>query len=163
MRNQRGQIGEAKNQRFFLALLNQKPKKGQVGDTITWVVATIVIVVILGLSVFAATLSPIKSSKEFRSERKADLLATKSLINYLSSKESREVLYIKLREGGKIGESSKKIVEYYERDYTGSSEIYIKDKFEPPIQEVGGDVKCGVEIKVDLGNEKEVLLCLGSQ
>jgi len=160
MKNPRGQIGEAKNQRFFLAPLDQKLKKGQIGDTMTWVVATLVIVVILGVSVFAATLSPIKSSREFKLDRKADLLATKSLVNYLSSEEKGEIIYTKLRKEEKLKNSTKIIEGLYEDDYYREADLYIVNNKDVVSGEIY-DVKCEVESKIKLNNLKDILLCLG--
>ncbi|MBU2053226.1 MAG: hypothetical protein ABIJ14_02060 [Nanoarchaeota archaeon] len=160
MKSQRGQILEAKNSRFLVAPFCQKSKKGQIGETMTWVVATIVIIVILGVSVFAATLSPIKSSKEFKSNRKADLLATKSLINYLSSGEDG-ALYTKLRGGEKLGDSKKVIEELYEGDYHGEADLYLANNKDVYVLEEAFIAECDVESRIKLNNQQNILLCLG--
>ncbi|MBR9701419.1 hypothetical protein GOV13_00690 [Candidatus Pacearchaeota archaeon] len=138
-----------------------KNRRGQIGETMTWVVATLVIVVILSISIFAVTLdiTGIKNSKKFKWNRDADLLATKSLVNYLMESE----VYEKLKESGKLNESGEKIVEYYEKDYVGSSQIEVEEKFGPSGENEVLGVGCDVDVKIDLDDGKEVLLCLGSE
>lgn len=57
-------------------------KKAQVGETITWVVATLIIVVVLGISVFA-TFSISNEKTVFLDDKKKDIIATKSITNFL--------------------------------------------------------------------------------
>ena len=85
-KNNKAQVGEAKNQRFLLASISQKMKKGQIAETMTWVVATIVIIVILSFSILISV--NIFDDKEFKVERKTDLLATKSLTGFLLAEDS---------------------------------------------------------------------------
>ena len=59
-------------------------KKAQIGETMTWVVATIIIIVILVIAVFIVSSSPFKGGKKFESKNtKTDLLVTKSFMGYL--------------------------------------------------------------------------------
>jgi hypothetical protein len=60
-------------------------KKAQIGETMTWVIATIVIVIILGLSIFVVSFDVFKKSKKFDLNKESDLLATKSITNFLMS------------------------------------------------------------------------------
>ncbi len=74
-----------------------RKKQGQVGETITWVVATIVIIVILSVSIFVASLTG--KSKKFEVQRSADLVVTKSLVSYLKTVGPDEVtVYEQLKE-----------------------------------------------------------------
>jgi len=59
-------------------------KKAQVGDTITWLVATIIILVILGASIFASSITgkAMRIYTHFGDERK-DFIATKSISSFL--------------------------------------------------------------------------------
>ena len=59
-----------------------KNKKAQVSDTIPWVVATLIIVVVLTISVFFT--KNISNEKEISlSDKEKDFLATKSITNFL--------------------------------------------------------------------------------
>ena len=61
-------------------------KRAQVGETMTWIVATIVIIVILVISIYIAGVSDITNkifSREFEIKGHNDLLVTKSLTSYL--------------------------------------------------------------------------------
>lgn len=64
-----------------------KNKKGQVGETVTWVIATVIIIVILVVSIFIAS-AYIGNNKEADLNRQADVLASKSLLAYLLTKDS---------------------------------------------------------------------------
>ena len=58
-------------------------KKAQIGETITWVVATLVIIVVLGISVLVTI--PLGSEKKIKIEDKQkEFIATKSITNLLS-------------------------------------------------------------------------------
>jgi hypothetical protein len=79
-------------------------KRAQIGDTMTWVVATLVIVVILGILVFATTwISGNKSI--YLEDKEKDFLATKSITSFLRhdynigllESESYEILKTKLK------------------------------------------------------------------
>ena len=65
-----------------------KNKTAQAGDTITWLVATVVIIVVLSISVFASSFffdkNKILNSKNFKSK---DTLASKSLFSYVLTKD----------------------------------------------------------------------------
>jgi uncharacterized membrane protein len=63
-----------------------KNKKAQVSDTITWIVATMIIVVVLSISVFF-TISLSGQKKIFLEDREKDLLATKSITGFLKNAE----------------------------------------------------------------------------
>ena len=81
-------------------MLNNK-NKGQIGETMTWVVATIIIVVILIISVYAASLlANTRKTLSFQKEEvKSDLLMEKSLFAYFSADGVRKnVIYNKLKQ-----------------------------------------------------------------
>jgi hypothetical protein len=61
-------------------------KRAQIGETMTWVVATIVIVVILIFSIFIVSFVK-DESKEFKIQNSSDLLAVKSLSGYLLTQD----------------------------------------------------------------------------
>ncbi len=62
-------------------------KLGQVGETVTWIVATVIIVIILFVSIFIASVY-LGNGKEFKFVRQADPLATKSFFSYLLTKNN---------------------------------------------------------------------------
>ena len=66
-------------------------KKAQVAETLTWVVATIIIVIILAISIFVSSLIP--STKSFSTETNVDLFAKQTLISYLLTKDSAGTVY----------------------------------------------------------------------
>ena len=70
-------------------LLNQK--KGQIGETMTWVVATLIIVVILSISIYTSSIvskTKILNSVDFDPEKlKQNLLAKKSMMAFLLTDE----------------------------------------------------------------------------
>ena len=77
-----------------------KNKKAQIGETITWVVATIIIIAILILSIYVASLlSNTKKTLTYASEgRKGDILMEKSLFAYfLANETDKEVIYSELK------------------------------------------------------------------
>ena len=57
-------------------------KKAQISDTMTWLVATLVIVVVLGISI-AFTASFSDSKLIFLDDKERDFIATKSITNFL--------------------------------------------------------------------------------
>ena len=61
-------------------------KKAQVGETMTWVVATIIIIVILLFSIFIASIKPGKDKDVSKlPDKQKDFIATKSIINFLTN------------------------------------------------------------------------------
>ena len=77
-------------------------KKAVVGETLTWIVATLIIVVILVFSIYATSLLSIKNfvggGKELSSIKEKDLLATKSLTGYLLTEDDGETVFEQLKE-----------------------------------------------------------------
>lgn len=81
-------------------MLNNK-NKGQIGETMTWVVATIVIIVILIISIYAASLlANTKKTLSYQKEkRESDLLMEKSLFAYFSINDTKKnLIYDKLKQ-----------------------------------------------------------------
>lgn len=131
--NKRGQIGEAKNQRFSLApiFLN---KRGQIGETMTWVIATLVIVVILSISIFATSFAS-KTTKKiiYLNDKEKDFIATKSITSFLRNETNVELLenedpkgfeeklksFLKILPGSTTGGQGGW---NFERDYSGGTE-----------------------------------------
>tara|TARA_Y100000034_G_scaffold101437_1_gene125755 strand:- start:868 stop:1338 length:471 start_codon:yes stop_codon:yes gene_type:complete len=77
-------------------------KKAQVGETMTWVVATVIIIVILLFSIFIASIKPGKDKDISKlPDKQSDLLAKKSLVAYLSTGD----VYNKLRNSEKFDDT----------------------------------------------------------
>lgn len=62
-------------------------KKAQIGETMTWVVATIIIIVILGIAIFASSFYN-SSSKKINIYNSKDVLISKSFFSYLLTPQS---------------------------------------------------------------------------
>lgn len=56
LNNKKTQLGEIKSQLRCEVLTMKKDKRGQLGETLTWIVATIIIIFVLVAFVFAASL-----------------------------------------------------------------------------------------------------------
>jgi|TARA_B100001971_G_scaffold201305_1_gene213880 hypothetical protein len=94
-------------------------KKAQVGETMTWVVATIIIIVILLFSIFIASINQGKNKDISRlPDKQKDLLAKKSLVAYLSTGDIYSQLKDKKDFDKNNGDLAQRIFkELYEKDY----------------------------------------------
>ena len=104
--------------------MNQK--KGQIGETMTWIVATLIIVFVLLVSIYVSSLlSKTKNigSDDFNSEDlRQDLLAKKSLIAFLLSENSNEkTTYAIINEEGKLNSFVEKLTSETFREIYKSS------------------------------------------
>ena len=65
-------------------------KSGQIGETMTWVIATLVIVVILSISVFATSILASGSTKKliYLVDKEKDFIATKSITSFLRNSDN---------------------------------------------------------------------------
>lgn len=89
----RGQIGKLWH--------TNSSKRGQIGETMTWVIATIIIVVILIISVYAASLlANTRKTLSYQKEKiESDLLMEKSLFAYFSTNDiKKNLIYDKLKQ-----------------------------------------------------------------
>ncbi len=71
-------------------------KNAQIGETITWVVATLIIIVILAFSIFIASFY-LGGDKSVSFSEESDLLASKSLFSYLLTTSGEEKIYDQLK------------------------------------------------------------------
>ncbi len=68
-----------------------KDKNAQIGETVTWMVATIIIVAVLIISLFVAFgLAKTKKKLPFIEKRKSDILMEKSLFTYFSADDAKK-------------------------------------------------------------------------
>jgi hypothetical protein len=96
-------------------------KKAQVGETVTWMVATVAIVIILVISVLVVSIGPFKN-REFIESGTSDLLVTKSLAGYLLTEDVWNNLKDKKGIAGETVEKEivdlfKNIFILYEKEY----------------------------------------------
>ena len=98
-------------------------KLGQIGKTITWIVATVIIIMILIVSILVST-SYLGGSKKADFSKQTDILASKSFFAYLLTEEGSSTIYEQLKEDGGEnlnefnGNLALKIFkEFYEEDY----------------------------------------------
>lgn len=66
-------------------------KRAQAADTITWVVATTIIVIVLTISIFATNFAS-NEKTVFLLDKQKDLLATKSITAFLSNQKNVDLL-----------------------------------------------------------------------
>ncbi len=89
------------------AAIQRQNKKGEIGETITWFVATVIIIVILLISIFIVSVGPF-THKEFKVCNERDLLVTKSLTSYLLTKDSGEEIFYKLASKDNLNDKKSK-------------------------------------------------------
>lgn len=85
---------------------NDLSKRGQIGETMTWIIATIVIIVVLAISIFIASASLEKIKKIQGSYfQTADVLASKSMFSYLATQDSSgKTIHMQLKDEGNLNE-----------------------------------------------------------
>ncbi|MFH1311183.1 MAG: hypothetical protein ABIH65_02150 [Nanoarchaeota archaeon] len=99
-----------------------KNKKAQTGETVTWIVATVIIVVILFFSVFIVSVY-FGDGKKFFFTKQADSLASKSFFSYLLTKDNEgKIIYEQLKNEQNPNEfniklASKIFQEFYKKEY----------------------------------------------
>ena len=99
-----------------------KNKRGQIGKTITWVVATVIIIVILFISIFVAT-SYLGGSKKADFSKQSDILASKSFFAYLLTEDTEgDTVYEQLRDEENLNDFNGNLAlnifeEFYRKDY----------------------------------------------
>ena len=67
-----------------------KNKKAQIGETLTWVIATIAVIIILGISIFVVSFN--LRDKRFFVDRKADIISTKSISSFFLIEENLNLI-----------------------------------------------------------------------
>ena len=104
-----------KNHLRVFRILHPKIKKAQIGETMTWIIATIVIIVILISSIYISSLlGEAKSIISYNNfNRKNDLLMEKSVFAYFLSEKS-QAIYGKIKQQELYGDLDDKIKEIQE-------------------------------------------------
>jgi len=87
-------------------------KKAQIGETITWIIATIIIIGILTISVFISSALGEGKSEIRVDGKEKDLLISKSITAYLLTKtEKGKTVYEELRDEEIVDQNIKKLTE----------------------------------------------------
>ncbi|MBI5803472.1 hypothetical protein HY448_02190 [Candidatus Pacearchaeota archaeon] len=138
-------------------------KKAQVGDTMTWLVATLIIVFVITISVLAVSISPKLFDKQiYLDDKKKDLLAAKSISGFLENKKNVDIL--NKRDYSKFEVEVKKLISVmypyfpFTKDFSGAwnFELYEGEEqririltYSPPI-----NINLEFESKFVLENDK---------
>ena len=111
MLNKKAQIGNLWN--------SNSSRRGQIGETITWVVATIIIIVVLVFSIFLAGIY-FKEGKNLKSSffKSKDVLVSKSMFSYLLTPSVHDQLRTEENLNNVNGNLAVRIFkDFYEVDY----------------------------------------------
>jgi len=101
-----------------------KNKRAQVGETVTWIVATVIIIVILAISLFVSSFYT-RTSKDLDFSKTTDTLASKSFFSYLLTKDAEgNIVYEQLKNQENLNEFNgnlgKRIfLDFYAKGYGG--------------------------------------------
>lgn len=123
-------------------------KKAQLGETMTWVVATLTIIVILAISIYVVSFNI--GERRFNVREESNLYAVKSVSSYMLT----EGVYEKLSEGAFTEKTGNFAVELFEGFYGDYYKVWLgfyinrtfipypkNDYFEDkPLRDVRGDV-----------------------
>ncbi len=91
-------------------------KKAQIGDTMTWVAATLIIVVVLAISIFASKFVLPEIKPIFLDDKQKDFLATKSITSLL-----RDDGNVKLLGSGDNGKIESKMGNFLQKISNGGA------------------------------------------
>ena len=159
-------------------------RNAQIGETITWVVATLIIIVVLAFSIFISSFY-FSKDKSVSFSGGSDLLASKSMFSYLLTSSDGGMVYDQLKEEDNLNEfngnlASKIFKVFYEDDY---EDIWLGVVFNRvlfpaksndyfgrrPTGVRGGDFNVGrrfvssISEKIKLNENKSLELYLGEQ
>tara|TARA_Y100000310_G_scaffold273513_1_gene289012 strand:+ start:553 stop:1077 length:525 start_codon:yes stop_codon:yes gene_type:complete len=100
-------------------MLNIKNKRGQVATGMTWVIATIVIIFILGGTIFVVGFKISPNKKVVSSDRIDDLLVTKSFFSYLKTIDGGRTIFSALQVEKEFNErlAGKIFKDFYSQEY----------------------------------------------
>ena len=96
-----------------------KNKRGQTGETLTWIIATLIIIVILLIVISIANF--MGNNKKFDYVKKTDTLASKSLFAYLLTEDTEgQTVYEQLKETGNFTKFNGELaVDIFKKFYGG--------------------------------------------
>ncbi len=149
-----------------------KDRRGEIGETMTWFVATIVVVVILAISIFVVSL--ISTSPErggINVAEFSDLLPAKSLSAFMLTKDGEKIIYEEINEDEDLNDFSgalsvKVLKELYSKEYSnivlkGSSNFVEIDYPKSVKNRYWEQGNClGVEERIYFPGNKHIRLCL---
>lgn len=150
-----------------------KNRKGQIGETLTWVVATLIIIFIVVVSLFIVSTSSAFKRNNYESvyyEKTSDILATKSFAGYLLTKNNEKNVFQQLREEENLNEFNGNLgrdifKKLYLNDYPVKIwlGIYFANPLKFTINPYFGGVPTsgrGISEEIKLDQSKSVLLTL---
>ena len=97
-------------------------KKAQIGETMTWIIATVIIILILVISITISNFS-FGKDRNLKVEQDSDILASKSMFAYLLTSDSGKTVYSQIKEEGNLndfnGNLAVKIFNPFSEEYAG--------------------------------------------
>jgi len=104
-------------------------KKAQVSDALTWVVATVIIIVILLINIYISSLFAGMKERGLQEYSDNQIVITKSLIGYLLTENEGERIFDMIKNETKINNENAKFatnifLDLYDREY-GRNEIWL--------------------------------------
>jgi len=108
-------------------------KKAQVADTTTWIVATLIIVVVLSIGIFATNFVSSDKTIIFLDDKKKDFLVGESLLAFLQTKINGETVFNLLKEkeiDEKVKSLAENVFRIHKKDYQIFVRLYNKDNTE---------------------------------
>lgn len=109
---------------------NKKDKKAQIGETLTWFIATMIIVFVLVIAIlisgsYSGNLKNIKQQTFYQT---ADVLASKSMFSYMLTKDTAgNTVYTQIKDTGELGSFNGNLAlqifrGLYQKDYLNDAE-----------------------------------------
>lgn len=99
-------------------------KQGQVGETATWLVATVIIVVILSVSIFVSTIGP-WGKKDVPLSDDVDYLTSKSFFAYALTEEEGATIHNSFKEEGDFTDFNGELALRIFEDFYGDEYGYV--------------------------------------
>ena len=120
-----------------------KDKRGQIGETMTWIVATVIIIVILLISIFVATSYLGKNKGADFLAKRSDLLASESFFAYVLTENAEgQTVYEQLKNQDNLN------------DFNGDLAIKIFDElYGEEYPEVWIGIAIGIAVSPSIKNE----------
>ncbi len=142
-------------------------KKAQIGQTMTWVVATVIIMIILIISIVITADPRIKTLKALPYTNKVDLFADKSLTAYLlTNKSAGARVYATLANENDVNDFNKNLAQMIFINLYSGYYDYLSFELNPGTKTIaffaygGGNLPTDFTVKniINIGNKKFVQL-----
>ena len=136
-------------------------KKGQVGETVTWIVATAIIVLILAVSLFASEFA-FGKSKKLDFYKTTDTLASKSFFSYLLTKNPEgKIVYEQIKEQEDLNEFNENLGKDIFQKFYGSEYAEISVRVDATFEQTMVEFVPGKVLEtVKLKDNKAILMAL---